>query len=51
MYKPLLRSGYSKLTANLLVFTFSAVFHEYALSVPMKMLRFYAFRGGARVLG
>lgn len=45
LYKPLLRSGYSKMTANLLVFTFSAIFHEYALSVPMKMLRFYAFSG------
>ena len=45
LYKPLLRSGYSKMTANLLVFTFSAVFHEYLISVPMKMLRFYAFSG------
>ena len=45
LYKPLLRSGFSKLSANLIVFTFSAIFHEYALSVPMQMLRFYAFTG------
>lgn len=45
LYKPLLKNGYSKLTANLIVFTFSAIFHEYVISVPVQMLRFYAFTG------
>lgn len=45
LYKPLLKAKYSKTSANLIVFAFSAFFHEYLISVPMKMLRFYAFGG------
>ena len=45
LYKPLLKAKYSKTSANLIVFAFSAFFHEYCISVPMKMLRFYAFGG------
>ena len=31
--------------ASFIVFSFSAVFHEYLISVPLKMLKFYAFAG------
>jgi len=43
LYFPLLRAGLGRSQAMLLVFTFSAVFHELLVSVPFHMLRFYAF--------
>lgn len=61
MYKPMLRSGYSKGSFSLntelhvmhiflgfvsfCVFAFSAVFHEVMVSVPLQRLRFYSFLG------
>jgi len=45
VYKPLLQSGVSKLTASTLVFSISAILHEYLLSVPLKMFKPWAFLG------
>ena len=45
MYFPLLRKGYSKWQANFLVFLFSAVMHEYLVSVPLHQIRIWAFLG------
>lgn len=45
LYKPLLIHGYSKLHANLAVFIVSAFFHEYLVSVPLKMFKSWAFFG------
>lgn len=35
VYKPLVRNGYSRLTASLAVFLISAIFHEYLVSVSL----------------
>ncbi|KAI1711865.1 MBOAT, membrane-bound o-acyltransferase family domain-containing protein [Ditylenchus destructor] len=45
VYKPIVRNGYSKTTASFVVFTISAFFHEYLVSVPLHMLRLWAFHG------
>ncbi|RWS08694.1 diacylglycerol O-acyltransferase 1-like protein [Dinothrombium tinctorium] len=45
LYKPLLRRGYSKCQASTAVFFVSAFFHEYLVSVPLKMFRIWAFSG------
>lgn len=45
VYKPLLRSGYSKIVAQLIVFLLSAFFHEYLVSVPLHMFKLWAFSG------
>ncbi|XP_051926330.1 diacylglycerol O-acyltransferase 1a [Hippocampus zosterae] len=44
-YKPLLRRGVNKLVAQSAVFLLSAFFHEYLVSVPLKMFRLWAFMG------
>ncbi|XP_075561211.1 LOW QUALITY PROTEIN: diacylglycerol O-acyltransferase 1 [Pelecanus crispus] len=46
-YKPMLKSGISKRTAQIAVFLGSAFFHEYLVSVPLKMFRLWAFIGMA----
>uniref|UniRef100_A0A8C0Y4R4 Diacylglycerol O-acyltransferase 1a n=1 Tax=Cyprinus carpio carpio TaxID=630221 RepID=A0A8C0Y4R4_CYPCA len=44
-YKPMLVKGVNKLGAQLAVFFLSAFFHEYLVSVPLKMFRLWAFLG------
>uniref|UniRef100_A0A3Q0SAM6 O-acyltransferase n=1 Tax=Amphilophus citrinellus TaxID=61819 RepID=A0A3Q0SAM6_AMPCI len=44
-YKPLLRRGVSKMLSQSAVFFLSAFFHEYLVSVPLRMFRFWAFMG------
>uniref|UniRef100_A0A3Q4AJ00 O-acyltransferase n=1 Tax=Mola mola TaxID=94237 RepID=A0A3Q4AJ00_MOLML len=44
-YKPLLRKGFSKIVSQSAVFLLSAFFHEYLLSVPLRMFRLWAFMG------
>uniref|UniRef100_A0AAR2JZH0 O-acyltransferase n=1 Tax=Pygocentrus nattereri TaxID=42514 RepID=A0AAR2JZH0_PYGNA len=44
-YKPLLRKGASKLLSQSAVFFASAFFHEYLVSVPLRMFRLWAFMG------
>jgi diacylglycerol O-acyltransferase-1 len=43
VFKPMLRAGYSKLQAAVVVFIISAFFHEFLVSVPLRMLRAWAF--------
>jgi len=45
LYKPLLRRGFSRFQASTAVFFVSAFFHEYLVSVPLKMFRIWAFSG------
>ncbi|CAK6960619.1 diacylglycerol O-acyltransferase 1b [Scomber scombrus] len=44
-YKPLLRTGFSKMVSQSAVFFLSAFFHEYLVSVPLRMFRLWAFMG------
>lgn len=44
-YKPVLRKGVNKFLAQTGVFLMSAFFHEYLVSVPLKMFRPWAFMG------
>lgn len=44
-YKPLLRRGFSKMFSQSAVFFLSAFFHEYLVSVPLRMFRLWAFMG------
>ncbi|XP_035989269.1 diacylglycerol O-acyltransferase 1 isoform X1 [Fundulus heteroclitus] len=44
-YKPLLRKGFSKKVSQSAVFFLSAFFHEYLVSVPLRMFRLWAFTG------
>lgn len=44
-YKPLLRKGASKWASQSAVFFLSAFFHEYLVSVPLRMFRLWAFMG------
>lgn len=44
-YKPLLRTGVNKLVSQSAVFLASAFFHEYLVSVPLRMFRLWAFMG------
>ncbi|XP_036371818.1 diacylglycerol O-acyltransferase 1a [Megalops cyprinoides] len=44
-YKPMLKRGVSKWAAQTAVFLLSAFFHEYLVSVPLKMFRLWAFMG------
>ncbi|KAM8811116.1 diacylglycerol O-acyltransferase 1 [Eudromia elegans] len=46
-YKPMLKRGVSKWTAQTAVFLASAFFHEYLVSVPLRMFRLWAFMGMA----
>jgi len=45
LFLPMLRSGYSKLHASLAVFLLSAFFHELLVSVPLRMIKLWAFMG------
>ena len=45
MFKPVLRNGYSVYTAQIIVFLISAFFHEYLISVPLRVFKIYAFLG------
>ncbi|XP_006635906.2 diacylglycerol O-acyltransferase 1a [Lepisosteus oculatus] len=44
-YKPILKRGVGKWAAQTAVFLASAFFHEYLVSVPLKMFRLWAFMG------
>uniref|UniRef100_A0AAA9TAK4 O-acyltransferase n=1 Tax=Bos taurus TaxID=9913 RepID=A0AAA9TAK4_BOVIN len=44
-YKPMLRRGSSKWAARTAVFLASAFFHEYLVSIPLRMFRLWAFTG------
>lgn len=44
-YKPMLRRGSSKCMAQIGVFLASAFFHEYLVSIPLRMFRLWAFTG------
>lgn len=43
LYKPLIRRGCPRFYASIAVFVCSAFFHEYLLSVPLRMFRIWAF--------
>jgi len=45
LYKPLLHAGCSKTTGMLVVFFTSAFFHEYLISVPLRVFKIWAFLG------
>jgi len=45
LYTPVMRAGYNKGVASMLVFLFSAFFHEYVVSVPLRMFKVLAFVG------
>lgn len=45
VYKPIISAKYSKSTASLVVFLLSAFFHEYLVSIPLQLVRAYAFLG------
>uniref|UniRef100_A0A0K0E102 O-acyltransferase n=1 Tax=Strongyloides stercoralis TaxID=6248 RepID=A0A0K0E102_STRER len=42
---PLIELGYTKYVASIAVFVISAFFHEYLVSIPLKMFRLWAFNG------
>uniref|UniRef100_A0A8C5E6F2 O-acyltransferase n=1 Tax=Gouania willdenowi TaxID=441366 RepID=A0A8C5E6F2_GOUWI len=44
-YKPMLRKGTNKFLAQSAVFLVSAFFHEYLVSIPLRMFRLWAFMG------
>nr|CDS25260.2 hypothetical transcript [Hymenolepis microstoma] len=45
IYKPLLIRGFTRFMASCVVFFVSAFFHEFMVSVPLKMPRMWAFLG------
>jgi len=45
IYKPLLKLGVTKLQASIVVFFISAFFHEYLVSLPLRMFRLWSFWG------
>jgi len=45
LYKPLLRRGFSRSFASVIVFFLSAFFHEFLVSVPLNMFRLWSFMG------
>ena len=45
IYKPLLSQGVTKVQASLIVFFISAFFHEYLVSIPLRMFRLWSFFG------
>ncbi|CAG2106558.1 unnamed protein product [Medioppia subpectinata] len=45
VYKPLVYRGYSRFHASCAVFIISAFFHEYIVSIPLKMLEIWSFAG------
>ncbi|XP_020781500.1 diacylglycerol O-acyltransferase 1a [Boleophthalmus pectinirostris] len=44
-YKPIMKKGVNKFLAQTAVFLLSAFFHEYLVSIPLKMFRLWAFMG------
>ncbi|GMR58362.1 hypothetical protein PMAYCL1PPCAC_28557 [Pristionchus mayeri] len=45
IFMPMMRNGYSKKSAIVVVFFVSAFFHEYLVSVPLHMFRLWAYYG------
>lgn len=45
LYKPMVSAGISRFKASIAVFLVSAFFHEYLVSVPLRMFRYWAFMG------
>lgn len=45
LYIPMIDLGYSRTVASVTVFFFSAFFHEYLVSVPLKTFKIWAFMG------
>lgn len=45
LYKPLVTSGASRTSATLIVFLTSAFFHEYLISVPLRLFKVWGFLG------
>lgn len=45
VYLPMVTSGYSALTASVVIFTISAILHEVLIGIPTKMIYGYAFAG------
>ncbi|CAG9768714.1 unnamed protein product [Ceutorhynchus assimilis] len=45
LYLPMVDMGYGKSSASILVFFFSAFFHEYMVSVPLRTYKIWAFMG------
>lgn len=45
IYKPLLSFGVTKFQSQLIVFFISAFFHEYIISIPLRMFRLWSFMG------
>ncbi|CAB3397671.1 unnamed protein product [Caenorhabditis bovis] len=45
IYMPMMRNNFSKRSAFFVVFFVSAFFHEYLVSVPLKMFRLWAYYG------
>lgn len=45
IYKPLLAQGITRFQAALIVFFLSAFFHEYLVSIPLRMFRIWSFSG------
>ncbi|XP_078367588.1 diacylglycerol O-acyltransferase 1-like isoform X1 [Oculina patagonica] len=43
LYTPMLKSGYTSIQAQIAVFLLSALFHEFLVSVPLRLFRFWAF--------
>lgn len=47
LYVPLLKRGHPKWLVTSVVFIVSALFHEYLISVPLKLFEYWAFAGMA----
>ncbi|XP_016942857.2 diacylglycerol O-acyltransferase 1 [Drosophila suzukii] len=45
LYIPVVQMGYSSRQASTIVFLFSAIFHEYLVSVPLQTYKIWAFMG------
>ncbi|KAG0053901.1 hypothetical protein BGZ83_000214 [Gryganskiella cystojenkinii] len=45
VYLPMITSGYSPITASIVIFTISAILHEVLIGVPTHMIYGYAFAG------
>uniref|UniRef100_F1L472 O-acyltransferase n=1 Tax=Ascaris suum TaxID=6253 RepID=F1L472_ASCSU len=43
VYKPMVRNGFGKTSASVVVFFISAFFHEYLVSIPLHMFRLWAY--------
>uniref|UniRef100_A0A4W3H5G2 diacylglycerol O-acyltransferase n=1 Tax=Callorhinchus milii TaxID=7868 RepID=A0A4W3H5G2_CALMI len=45
IYRPMIENGYTKWEGQASVFVLSALFHEYLIAVPFRMLRLWLFTG------